>query len=32
MSDGRIIAEGGAEVVNDPHVRRAYFGEREIAA
>jgi ABC-type branched-subunit amino acid transport system ATPase component len=32
MSDGRIIAEGGAEVVNDAHVRRAYFGEREIAA
>jgi ABC-type branched-subunit amino acid transport system ATPase component/ABC-type branched-subunit amino acid transport system permease subunit len=33
MSDGRIIAEGDPTVVvNDPNVRRAYFGEREIAA
>ena len=32
MSDGRIIAEGDADVVNNAHVRRAYFGEPEIAA
>jgi ABC-type branched-subunit amino acid transport system ATPase component/ABC-type branched-subunit amino acid transport system permease subunit len=30
MSDGRIIADDDANVVvNDPHVRRAYFGEQE---
>ena len=33
MSEGRFIAEGDADtVVNDANVRRAYFGEREIAA
>jgi ABC-type branched-subunit amino acid transport system ATPase component/ABC-type branched-subunit amino acid transport system permease subunit len=33
MSEGHIIAEDdAAAVVNDPHVRRAYFGDREVAA
>jgi len=33
MSEGRVIADDDAKVVvNDAHVRRAYFGERETAA
>ena len=33
MSEGKIIAEGeGAAMVEDPRVRRIYFGEREAVA
>jgi branched-chain amino acid transport system permease protein len=32
MTEGRILAEGqAAEMVSDPRVRHAYFGEREAA-
>ena len=33
MSEGKVIAEGeGAAMVDDPRVRRVYFGEREAVA
>jgi branched-chain amino acid transport system permease protein len=33
MSEGHIIAEDAADVVvNDPRVRRVYFGDQELAA